>query len=490
MLKLFSTESTVVPNGYIYTSHTGAKYVFLEGMWFNDSNMMMVDPQKYPNMYACARQQIVEHNNKSNTAFKIGENYLHNGKECTFIGESRFHSDDGTILSESEVITELMGDEQRVYQVSKETLQKEWSTLKFYILPPHAQDISIPAGIVVQGYKFIPNSHRFVELKSGRPVSPEMTRKLSEEGLRIARQLSTNNKLIPLKSVLIQGNVRSEWNGKEFCDNDGNVVVSEQGSKAIFQAYSQFVKANPEDFPSLTGASTGEEQRFGSVPKPEKVTEAEDEPAVGVPDGYRFTSGKNKTYAKQRGAWFDVETKKQLNSGAAQSIERAAQQAILKHNESGAMKIGTKVTSKKGKEYVYVGGDRFIGPDGKMIPKSAAQAILDRFESSKSENEPKPNDAPQEEPKAQEEPKPEAQAEPKEEPKEEPKPEPTPEPEVEQGNGMEALASQIKSSPYAKKITVLLTRGDKVSLLAADILLAGNKDEVVQILKSLNNNDE
>lgn len=484
MLKLFSTESTVVPNGYIYTSHTGAKYVFLEGMWFNDSNMMMVDPQKYPNMYMSARQQIVEHNNKSNTAFKIGKNYFHDGKECTFIGENRFHSiDDGIILTESEVITELMGDDERVYQVSKETLQKEWSTLKFYILPPHAQDISIPAGMVVQGYKFIPNSHRFVEVQSGRPVSPEMTRKLSEEGLRIARQMAAKNKIIPLKSVLIQGNVRSEWNGKEFCDNDGNVVVSEQDSKAIFHAYSQFIKANPQDFPSLTGETAGEEQRFGSVPKPmqskEKVTEADEEQStIGVPDGYHFTSGKNKTYAKQNGSWFDIESKKQLNSGAAKSVENAAQRAILKHNESGAMKIGTKVTSKKGKEYVYVGGERFVGADGKMIPKSAAQGILDRYTASKSEEEHKPDTIPQEEPS------PEVRSEPKEEPK------PVPEPEVEHGNEMESLASQIKASPYNKKITVLLTRGDKVSLLAADILLSGNKDEVVQILKSLNNNDE
>ncbi len=503
MDNFFSTETTTVPNGYVYTSHTGGKYVFLEGFWFNDNNMLMVDPKKYPSMYASARQQIVEHN-LSSSEYKIGKKYILEGKECTFLGENRFNSKDGILLTESEIITELMADDHRVYNVSKETLQKEWNSLKFYILPPYADDISIPAGMEVSGFKFIPKNHRFVDAKSGRPVDPAMTRKLSDEGMRIARQLAPKNKLIPIKSTLVQGNTRSEWNGKEFCDNDGNVVIPEQNAHVIFNAYQQFVKANPGDFPSLTGDHESGEQRFGSGEKPEQpkqpvkqpvfatkesINEADEEieetESVVVPHGYRITSNKGKTYIKQKNAWFDVETKKQLNSSAAKSVERAAQRDIIRHNSSGAMKIGTKVKSKKGTEYSYIGGNRFISAEGKLIPKSTADDILARYDAERAD-------------KKEEEPEEKVDAEvsstdvvePKAEPTKEPEPVSEPEPVVPApGDEVQSLASRIKESPYAKKITVLLTRGDEVSLIAADILLSGKKDETVQILKSLNKND-
>ncbi|AGC34694.1 hypothetical protein GNZ01_06445 [Escherichia coli] len=505
MDNFFSTETTTVPNGYVYTSHTGAKYVFLEGFWFNDNNMLMVDPRKYPSMYASARQQIVEHNLASNE-YKIGNKYIVEGKECTFIGENRFNSKDGILLTESEFITELMADDHRVYNVSKETLQKEWNALKFYILPPYADDISIPAGMEVSGFKFVPKNHRFVDMKSGRAVDPAMTRKLSDEGMRIARQLASKNKLIPIKSTLVQGNTRCEWNGKEFCDNDGNVVIPEQNAHAIINAYQQFVKNNPSDFPTLTGEQEHSEQRFGSGEKPqqasqpakqpvfatkESINEADEEieefESITVPDGYRMTSSKGKTYAKKNNLWYDIESKKQLNTSASKSVERAAQRDIFRHNNSGAMKIGTKVKSKQGKEYSYVGGDRFISADGKFIPKATAAKLLAKYEQDK---EVKSDETPEVDSGTEQI---QSKEEPKKEPESEQKPDEVSEPETKSetiaGDDVQSLASKIKESPYAKKITVLLTRGDEVSLLAADILLSGKKDETVQILKSLNNND-
>lgn len=499
MDNFFSTETTTVPNGYVYTSHTGAKYVFLEGFWFNDSNMLMVDPRKYPSMYASACQQIVEHNLASNE-YKIGKKYIIEGKECTFIGENRFESKDGILLTESEIVTELMADDHRVYNVSKETLQKEWNELKFYILPPYADDISIPAGMEVGGFKYVPKNHRFVDIKSGHPVDPVMTRKLSDEGMRIARQLASKNKLIPIKSTLVQGNSRCEWNGKDFCDNDGNVVIPEQNAHTIINAYQKFVKNHPEDFPTLTGEHEHSEQRFGSGEKPEQrgkptafatkesINEADEEiedfESITVPDGYRMTSSKGKTYTKKNNMWYDIETKKRLNTSASKSVELAAQRDIFRHNNSGAMKIGTKVKSKQGKEYSYVGGDRFISADGKFIPKATAEKLLAKYDEEKAvQDDVKPEDSSTE------------QLHQKEEPKTKPENISEPEPEKESetdniaGDDVQSLASKIKESPYAKKITVLLTRGDEVSLLAADILLSGKKDETVQILKSLNNND-
>ena len=423
MNNFFSNENNAVPNGYIYTSHTGSKYVFLEGLWFNDSNMMLVDPQKYPNMYLSARQQISEHNRSTNNKFKIGATYIHENVECTFIGSNRFQSENGKIF-ENVKLTELMADDHRVYNVSKDTLHKEWNTLKFYILPPYADDISIPAGMEINGFKFIPKGQRFVNTQTGQAVDPAMTRKLSDDCLRVARQNVSSNTLIPLKSVLVQGNTRAEWNGKDFCDNDGNVIIPEHEVSQIFNAYEQFVKANPQDFPTLTNGGGYQEQRFASVEKPampistkESINEADSTDQV-VPDGYEITSNSNKVYVKQNGVWINKESKKQLNSSAAQSVERAAMKKIK--SESSAEPAG---------------GDSSSTPE----------------------------------------------------------PEPTSSPETNSSSEnpkIESLASKIKSSPFVQKIKVLLTRGDKISLMAADILLSGKRDEVVDILKSLNNNDE
>lgn len=489
MLNFFSSEDVTVPNGYVYTSHTGAKYVFLEGIWVNDSNMMLVEPSKYSNMYMCARAQIIEHNNSPLNKNKIGEKYIKENVECIYIGDNKFNSEKGIIL-ENEQLTELMADDQRVYDVSKETLQKEWQALKFYILPPYNEDVSIPAGMVIQGYKYIPRAQRFVDLKTGEAVDPATTRRLTEVGIRMAREEANTNKLIPLKSVLVQGDTRSEWNGSEFCDNAGNVVVPKHQVSSIFNAYKEFVEANPQDFPTLINNSN-KEQRFGSVDKPQEVpqynryskpeekqtmSEAEGD-SNKVPNGIRITSGKGKTYQKQDGQWFDVETKKALNSSAAKIVEQAAERKIEIHNSDPSnIKIGSTVTSKSGKTYTYVGHDRFLSDDGKLMPKSAAQTIIDRH---KQENSSGQGDT-----------QPEPESQPQDQSQNNPEPKPQDAPKSDGDNSLESLASKIKASPFAPKIKVLLTRGDKVSLMAADILLSGQRDDAVQILKSLNNNDE
>lgn len=503
MLNFFSSEETVVPNGYIYTSHTGAKYVFLEGIWFNESNMMLVDPQKYPNMYMSARGQIDEHNNSPHNEFKIGKTYIKENLECTYIGNHKFNSEKG-IIYENVHLTELMADDQRVYNVSKETLQKEWNELQFYILPPHNEDISIPAGMEIQGYKFIPNCRRFVDMKTGKAVEPATARKLTDVGMRIAREQADQNKLIPIKSALIQGDVRSEWNGTDFCDNDGNIVIPSNQSQRIFNAYQQFVNANPQDFPTLT-ANSNKEQGFGkaqppeatttnTVDKPQAVHEADestsepgDSNSTGnVPNGIRITSNKGKTYQKQNNQWFDVETKKPLNSSAAKGVEQAAKRNIEVHNaDPKNIKIGSTVKSKSGKVYTYIGYDRFISTDGKLMPKHAAQNLIDRHK----QQQEQPADG-QGEPEVSPQPQGEPEAKPAEPTQGDSAPTSSPEGDGGSNDPMKSLADKIKASPYARNIKVLLTRGDKVSLLAADIFLSGKRDEVIQILKSLNNNDE
>lgn len=736
MINFFGTNR-VVPNGYIYTSHKGSEYIYFEGIWFNHKNMKMIDPNKAPQMNEAAKKQIIEHN--CNNKQMIGETFTFTGKTYTYVGKERF-TENG-VLTESKVLTELLADEERVYSVSRDTLNKEWNELKFSIIPPHAEDISIPPGLVVNGFKFIPRGQRFQDMSTGSYAEPAMARKLYDAGIRMVRADAGNHTLVPINSTLMTGNSKLQYNGTDFCDNDGNPVVSGASADKIISAYTKFVQSNPQDFPSLVGDNT-KEQRFGANVRPkvgsdlvqkrdqvteaitsndfsnfkaanpekieipsgfkvgdytyrkkqnvwqnngeavsdktfnkelntdainkikemnkdsdypinstidyrgnkltwnglawvseqgkrfqssdfmnevdrfvksspksagtsseEKIEGAEQGLVVGktkitdkngkvfiyqggedfvnpddesllpsdiakatvqrvsgaskgketnpeaeaevssteVPDGFAITSKAGVKYIKKAGQWISSQTKKAMNSSAAKSIERAAESKIKQHNETSPVKIGDTWKSAKGKEYKYVGDDRFISTDGKLVPKSSAEKIMSQLSAKGSEEKPEvpqdstqsadvegfvvgktkikdkagkqyvyqggnkfvnPDDdsvypteladkqiekfkqsqagnvqttaADQGEPVQAKPQQPEAGAQ-----------------EQPSGNSdLEALAQQIKAHPKARKITVLMTRGDKVSLLAADLILAGKEQDAIKILKALNSSDE
>lgn len=328
MLNFFGNGS-LVPNGYVYTSHTGSKYVFLEGLWFNNTTMKMIDPSKYSNMYASAHRQIVEYN--SSAKMKIGSTYISEGKEYIFIGEGKF-TQNGNVIAES---------------------------------------LSI--------------SHSLME---------------AEDNIKF------------------------------------------------------------------------------------------------VPNGYVYTSDKGKLYYKKGGEWYISGTKSKVNSSASRPLEQAAIRKIEQENNSSELKIGESTwTSSKGKEYTYVGDDRFISSDGKLLPKSIAEKAKNDIVATKDDHKEEntkvrddvdsqvddtststPEDRREEEKVDQQKAVDDVDSE-RDDHKEE-------------NDDIEGLANKIKASPYARKITVLLTRADKLSLMAADILLSGKQDEVKQILQSLNNRDE
>ena len=635
MINLFGTNR-VVPNGYIYTSHKGSEYIYFEGIWFNHKNMKMIDPNKAPQMNEAAKKQIIEHN--CNNTRMIGESFNFTGKTYTYVGKNRF-TEDGILLSESSVISEVIADDQRVYDVSRGTLDKEWNTLNFFILPPHAEDITIPAGLEVQGYRFIPKHSRFVSLRDGSTADNVLTKKLWAEGIRKVSWLRNEdgNDVLPVNSTIMlrDKNMRAEWNGKNFCDNNGNVVLDDAKSQSVKQQYIQFVQKNPADFPSLTGAksekevqdagkvqkptqkpfqsqvmgrygqgqrtevreavgtirtgnadsteipdgfeldsyvwndskgkwytdrnqviddpemidslNTGAVQRIqklnktdkfpvgsiatyngnlytwtgerfynkdvGTIPEkdtielidgysnnPDEVrddhkddskdetntdsstetsTEQSSESTSTIPEGYLITSRAGVQYIRKGGQWISSQTKKPMNSSAAMSIDRAAKAKIDKFNASSDVKIGDKWKSGKGIEYTYVGDDRFISSKGKLAPKSAAAGILDKMRAAN-----KPEDS--EEVEVQQD---VVQDSPVDSPTTEPNS--TEEPaQAGVDSGLESLAQQIKTHPKARKITVLMTRGDKVSLLAADLILSGKEQDAIKILKALNSSDE
>lgn len=475
MINFFGTNN-VVPNGYIYTSHKGSEYICLEGIWFNHSNMQLVDPKKTTMMNEAAIKQINQYNSTGKRF--IGESTTFIGRKYVYLGNNRY-SEDGKVLAEATALSEVISDDQRVYDVSKDTLDKEWNELKFYILPPYVEDITIPAGLVVNGYRFIPRSNRFVNEKDGSVADNVLMKKLWAEGIRIARRLrhEAGNDILPVNSTIMlrNQNKRAEWNGTDFRDNDGNVVVPSDKANQVKSMYSRFIKSNAEDFPSITG-----------VQQRETVTEADDKSVSEVPNGYMITSRAGTNYYKKNGQWISQQTKKPMNSSAAKSIERAALTKIAEFNKTSPIKIGDTWTSDKGKEYMYVGDDRLISSEGKMVPKNSVQKILQKMTAT-DEQEPESTDTSTEEPEVQQEPSKPVQQEPakQEEPTQD-----EPSSDESGGSELEQLANQIKKHPQSRKIQVLLTRGDKVSLMAADILLDGSKDKVIEILKTLNSTDE
>lgn len=204
-----------------------------------------------------------------------------------------------------------------------------------------------------------------------------------------------------------------------------------------------------------------------------KLTEA-DIPSddVYIPNGYVYKTAKGTEYLKTPKGWESVRSGNTLNTSAAQTLDDAAKRKVAEFNKNASTPIGFIWKSKKGNEYVYVGGNRFVSPDGKRpVPNHISDQVLAQREydntNSKSNVSSSEND------------------------------------EVEVNNtitsepsgvsntthdgvlSVEDLAKKINSHPQSRKITILIGRGDKMSLLAADILLSGKTKEAVDILKTL-----
>lgn len=194
--------------------------------------------------------------------------------------------------------------------------------------------------------------------------------------------------------------------------------------------------------------------------------------SIVVPNGYIYKSKKGNNYFKKNGQWFNSDTKKSINSSSVPMLERAAQNEIDKFNSSSTIKIGQEFKSKKGISYRYVGGNRFISDNGKLLPPDIAKKVLENLSQQQTDSQ----DSGQQQNSSTDV--------------------STPSSQTEQGSTsstgdvpLQGLANEIKSNPYARKIVVFLSRGDDLSLLAADILLSGHQKEAVEILKSLNTED-
>lgn len=219
-------------------------------------------------------------------------------------------------------------------------------------------------------------------------------------------------------------------------------------------------------------------------------------PDVEIPLGYTYTTPKNRSYVKKPKGWLSLASDNYLNQSAVAGLEDAAKRSIQKHNETEATPIGYVWVSNKKIPYTYVGNNTFVGKNGRVVPAHVAEQILNknkRLHDEKKQreelNKVSDDGSVDLQPDAFGD---EIKKEPKVEPKSEvPPQEPKPDSQststsTDSAGSLEELANIIKSHPYKRKIAILLSRGDDVSLLAADILLSNKTKEAVEILNSLN----
>lgn len=225
------------------------------------------------------------------------------------------------------------------------------------------------------------------------------------------------------------------------------------------------------------------------------LMEDDSTPDVEIPLGYTYTTPKNRSYVKKPKGWLSLASDNYLNQSAVAGLEDAAKRAIQKHNETEATPIGYVWTSNKKIPYTYVGNNTFVGKNGRVVPAHVAEQILNknkRLHDEKKQreelNKVSADGSVDLQPDAFGD---EVKKEPSKEPSLEPNnlktsEEPKSSSDVGGSSSLESLASTIMSHPYKRKITILLGRGDAVSLLAADILLSNKTKEAVDILNSLN----
>lgn len=326
--------------------------------------------------------------------------------------------------------------------------------------------------------------------------------------------------------------------------------------------------ASEEDSTAPESQNTEQEQseeapKASEEPKPEDTPKAEEQPEAkpedtsteqadtsSIPNGYVYTSGKGNKFIFKNGTWFNLANKKPVNQSNINMLNRSAVKMIEDYNSKNEIKIGSKVSSKKGTEYTF-NGTGFVSSDGKMLSGGAAQSAMNKLKAQNASNssgtdstdanasaEPQADDNKSEDSTIV----PGESAIDTQNTDTNPAPQGSPSASTdstdsstgnstdynaqsiidnlgdhEQGaeNGdstsgsdnstqtppagsstddssndpLTKLAQQIKANKYNKQIVTLLSRGSDMDVLAADILLNGNVQDVVSQLKSLNNSN-
>lgn len=447
-----------IPNNYVYTSNKGTEYMYLDGSWMNCSTLQIVESTHNFKMNKSALQQINEHN--TSNELQIGKSYKANQTAYTYVGRGNF-TINGNLLSES-INTRV----KKLFEAE----DNKFSDLKL----GNKNSTEIPSYFKMGDYIYR-NGAWFH--KGDRVIKKDDNLdELNKDAKEYIQKINNN----PHEVFPVGTTVQYKGNTLTFV---GDAFVDLKNGNEYPDAYVDRIK----NYAKKEMAQSGDESNSDQPGEPEQGNAN----SADVPNGYVYTSGKGKKYFKKNGRWFSSETKQPINQSAAAPLERAAQAAIVKHNSTESVKIGTEWKSKKGISYKYVGNGRFISDSGKLLPADISSKVLDSLSNGNPQNDQGSEEQNDETPEVNvggagsdtEENKPQP------EPNRQQPPAPNNAPQGSEESGLQGLADRIKASPKARNIVVLLSRGDEVSLLAADILLSGKQREATEILNSLNNTD-
>ncbi|AMM43777.1 virion structural protein [Pectobacterium phage vB_PcaM_CBB] len=478
MFKSLDNNSSI-PNNYVYTSNKGTEYMYLDGSWLNCETMSTVASTHNFKMNQSAIRQIAEHN-QSNT-LQIGKKYIINESEYVYVGRNNFTLQ-GSLLTEN--------INSRVKMLLEAGDSSRFKNIKL----GSTENIEIPDKFNMDGYTYNKEKGQWWgknrrddgQMYTGYVTDKQMSDELTSDAIERIQHYNKTDPY-PVGTTVDYDGKTAVWNGDKFIVPGRGEFPD--GFTTAFNDYfeteykpSQGKNEDTKQEDSSTGSSSNNSNASGAS------NNANSESSTEIPNGYVYTSGKNKSYYKKNGQWFSADTKKPINSSSAVPLERAAKAAIDKHNATAAVKIGDTFKSKKGITYKYVGGTRFISDNGKLLPKDTAQTVLNNLWKQADERKAQDQQSNQDEQPVQDTAQNDQQGSPA--PAPQPESDPSQNDNPSQGNEpLKGLADQIKSNPEARRIIVLLSRGDDLSLLAADILLSGQQKEVAQILNSLNNEE-
>lgn len=537
MFKSLDNNSSI-PNNYVYTSNKGTEYMYLDGSWLNCETMSTVDSTHNFKMNQSAIRQIAEHNQSS--TLQIGKKYIINESEYVYVGRNNF-TFNGNMLtesinkrviklieSESKFSDFIKGDTSNIeipnrFQLDRNTVylknkNKWFSDGKVIEDSQYNKELNADAVKKIQQYnereselpvnstiKYDGNTYTWTGIgwvgddnKVRGDKFSELVYDYLDENPQDTNTKSTTNDSVTEPNLDSNGEVKKGakftdkngrsyvYNGSEFVSNDES-QTPHPNSAQLVQKYKKAAQNQASEQSTGTDGTDGSNDPRSSGAANSGAGEPSNS-STEIPNGYVYTSGKNKSYYKKNGQWFSADTKEPINSSSAVPLERAAKAAIDKHNATAAVKIGDTFKSKKGITYKYVGGTRFISDNGKLLPKDTAQTVLNNLWKQADERKAQDQQSNQDEQPVQDTAQNDQQG--SSAPAPQPESDPSQNDNISQGNEpLKELAEQIKSNPEARRIIVLLSRGDDLSLLAADILLSGQQKEVAQILNSLNNEE-
>lgn len=340
--------------------------------------------------------------------------------------------------------------------------------------------INIPYGYIIKsrkGNSYIKTPSGWVS--NGKPANQGIIKNLEAAAERKIEEYNDNS-----DNLVKIGQEYKSNNGKVYFYNGTN-FMSADGKKKLAGGAQESAMRKLQQSAETNGGESGEAEPTRLPVNHETVpvgfsTRHDEFVYTKTPTGWdAYKNGEIVDKVKSTGSGWVNEKGEEVNSDVIMAITDKALGRIKAYNNdpSHEMKIGDSYTH--GEQSYMFNGSEFITRDGKQlaheyVPQAKAKLVSDAK---------KQQETATEEPPSGEEPSAEV-TEPNTNDVEPSGAVDEPESSTQDAGGksLQDLADIINNHPQKRKLVALMSRGDKVSLIAADIILAGKAAEAVKEL--------